>query len=443
MTPSKLIVLISILISHHLSAQTTASYKFDFGPGRVEKGYTQVLPGAVYSDAAGYGFYGNAPIEGVDRKGKDALRSDYCTSTQPFFFTVKLPEGNYRVKVITGDEEGSSTTTIKAECRRLMVEKVETGKGQFTTSEFTLHIRDTLIRTTGQRVRIKPRERNYLHWDNQLTLEFNNTAPKICAVEITPAADLTTVFLAGNSTVVDQAEEPWAAWGQMIPAFFDPQKIVVANYAESGESMSSFLGERRLEKVLSLLKAGDYVFVEFAHNDQKQKGEGIGAFTSYKRDLKFTIGEVKKKGGIPVLVTSMNRRSFDSSGHIVNTLADYPEAMRQTAQEEQVALIDLNRMSKTLYEAWGPEKSIKAFVHYPAGTFPGQEKELKDDTHFNGYGAYEIARCVVKGIQSGVPALAVYIKKGISSFDPARPDALESWKLPASPFVATKKPDGN
>ena len=441
MKPSRVIAF--LLFPYHLSAQTGPSYKFDFGPGKVEKGYTQVLPGAVYSDATGYGFYGNAPVEGVDRKGKDALRTDYCTSRQPFFFTVKLPEGNYRVKIITGDEQGHSSATVKAECRRLMVEKVETGKGQFKTSLFTVHVRDTLIRTTGQQVRIKARERNFLHWDNQLTLEFNNAAPKICAVEIKPAADLTTVFLAGNSTVVDQAEEPWAAWGQMLPVFFNPQKIVVANYAESGESMSSFLAERRLEKVMSLLKAGDYVFVEFAHNDQKQKGEGIGAFTSYKRDLKFTISEVKKKGGIPVLVTSMNRRSFDSSGHITNTLAGYPEAMRQTAQEEQVALIDLNKMSKLLYEAWGPEKSIRAFVHYPAGTFPGQDKELKDDTHFNSYGAYEIARCVVKGIRAGVPALAVYLKKEIPQFDPARPDALESWQLPASPFVATKKPDGN
>lgn len=443
MNLQKIVIILYCFILQHLSAQTLPSYKFDFGPGKTEKGYIQVLPSARYSDQTGYGFYGNAPVEGVDRKGKDRLRSDYCTSSQPFFFTVKLPEGNYRVKVITGDEQGVSTTTIKAECRRLMVEKVETEKGGFKTSEFAVNIRDPLIKTTGQQVRIKARERDYLHWDNQLTLEFNNQAPKVCAVEITPAAGLTTLFLAGNSTVVDQAEEPWAAWGQMIPAFFQSRKVVVANYAESGESMSSFLAERRLEKILSLLKQGDYLFIEFAHNDQKQKGEGIGPFTSYKRDLKWTIGEVEKRGGIPVLVTSMHRRSFDSSGRIINTLGDYPDAMRQTAQEEGVALIDLNKMSKTLYEAWGPENSIKAFVHYPAGAFPGQNNELKDNTHFNSYGAYEIARCIIKGIQSSVPALAAQINKNIPLFDPAHPDAPEGWQLPASPFAATRKPDGN
>ena len=437
-------LLIGLFIVQNAIAQSqSTSFRFDFGPGKVEKGYIQVLPGVKYSDEKGYGFYGNAAMEGVNRGGNDALRTDYCTSSQPFFFSVKLPEGNYNVKVITGDEQGGSVTTIKAECRRLMVEKVQTDKGRFQASEFTVHVRDTLIRTTGKMVRIKPREKKYLHWDNQLTLEFNNTAPKVCAVEITPAIAVTTVFLAGNSTVVDQAEEPWAAWGQMIPAFFQPEKVVIANYAESGESMSSFLAERRLEKVLSLMKAGDYLFIEFAHNDQKQKGEGIGAFTSYTRDVKYAVSEAKKKGGIPVLVTSMNRRSFDSSGKIVNTLGDYPAAMRQIANDEQVALIDLNAMSKTLYEAWGPERSLKAFVHYPANTFPGQTAELKDDTHFNGYGAYEITRCIVQGIQTAHLGIARFLNSHVTSFDPAHPDSLESFQLPASPFLKTTKPDGN
>ncbi len=105
------------------------------------------------------------------------------------------------------------------------------------------------------------------------------------------------------------------------------------------------------------------------------------------RDLKFFINEARKKGGIPVLVTSMHRRNFDSTGKIVNTLGDYPAAVRQTAAEEKCTLIDLNNMSKSLYEAWGPNKSQLAFVIYLANTFAGQEKELKDNTHFNTYGA--------------------------------------------------------
>jgi hypothetical protein len=139
----------------------------------------------------------------------------------------------------------------------------------------------------------------------------------------------------------------------------------------------------------------------------------------------------------------MNRRSFDSTGHIVNTLGDYPEAVRQTAKEENVALIDLNAMSKTLYEAWGEAGSVKAFVHYPANTFPGQDKELKDNTHFNTYGAYELARCIVQSIKDQQLPLVQYLKKDIPSFNPAKPDALEQWYWPLSAMMSSVKPDGN
>jgi lysophospholipase L1-like esterase len=230
-----------------------------------------------------------------------------------------------------------------------MVESFTTAKGKVTAVEFTVNIRDSLIRdATGNvvnRVKLKQRELDYLHWDNKLTLEFVGDSPKVCGLEITPNTTATTVFLAGNSTVVDQDKEPWAAWGQMIPAFFEGKKVAIANYAESGEALNSFISARRLEKVLSLMKPGDYLFIEFGHNDQKQKGEGIGPFTSYKKNLQYFVSEVRKKGGIPVLVTSMHRRNFDSTGHIVNTLGEYPEAVRQTAREENVALIDLNAMS--------------------------------------------------------------------------------------------------
>ncbi|HET7897947.1 MAG TPA: rhamnogalacturonan acetylesterase, partial [Flavisolibacter sp.] len=288
-----------------------------------------------------------------------------------------------------------------------------------------------------------PREIGYLHWDDKLTLEFNNTAPKVCAVEITKAENLPTVFLAGNSTVVDQAEEPWAAWGQMIPAFFQPGKVAIANYAESGETLKAFKGERRLQKVWSMAKPGDYLFIEFAHNDQKPGGNHLDPFTTYKQTVKEWIAEARRRGVTPVVVSSMNRRTFDSSGQITNSLGDYPEAMRQVAREEGVALIDLNAMSKVLYEAWGPQNSVKAFVHYPANTFPNQPKELKDDTHFNAYGAYELAKCVINGIRQNVPKLAALLKKDVSAFDPSHPDAVADFALPPSAFVATKKPDGN
>jgi lysophospholipase L1-like esterase len=423
-------------------AQAQTSFKFDFGSGKTEKGYIKVLPATMYSETAGYGFY-NSIVTAADRGGKDNLRGDFITSDKPFFFSVKLPEGNYDVKVIMGDKEGTSLTTIKAECRRLMVKELQTKKGEFKTVSFTVHIRDSVIKTTGEAVRLKSREHSYFHWDDKLTLEFNNSNPKVCAIEITPNKTATTIFLAGNSTVVDQADEPYAAWGQMFPCFFQPYKIAIANYAESGETLKAFKNERRLAKVWSMIKAGDYLFIEFTHNDQKPGPDHLDAFTTYKETLKEWISEARKRNVIPVLVTSMHRRNFDSSGHIINTLRDYPEAMRQTAKEENVALIDLNAMSKIFYEALGPQQSTKAFVHYAANTFPGQEKKLEDNTHFNNYGAYQLAKCIVQAIKTNKMELSKYLIPDLPFFDPAHPDDTEQWNLPVSPLRSAAKPDGN
>ena len=147
----------------------------------------------------------------------------------------------------------------------------------------------------------------------------------------------------------------------------------------------------------------------------------------------------EEKDVIPVLITSMHRRKFDSTDHIINTLDDYPEAMRQTAKEENVALIDLNAMSKTLYEAWGSERSIKAFVHYPANTFPGQDKKLEDNTHFSPYGAYQLARCIVGSIQKQNLPLARFVRKEITAYDPAQPLAFEKFYWPQSDINSINK----
>lgn len=426
-------------------AQPT-TLKYDFGEGAAPVGFIKITPASKYTPETGYGFEFNSNLTAKKTGSKKKIEGDYITSEKPFYFSVKLSDGNYNVKVTLGDAMGASATTIKAECRRLMVEKMETKKGAFITANFTVHVRDSIIRKPegASKVRLKPREFAYLHWDDKLTLEFNNTAPKVCAVEITPVTNIPAIFLAGNSTVVDQAEEPWAAWGQMFPAFLQGGKVAVANYAESGETLKAFKGERRLEKIWSLAKPGDCLFIEFTHNDQKPGSSHLDPFTTYKATLKEWIAEAKKRGMTPVLVTSMHRRSFDSAtGKIRNTLEDFPEAMRQTGQEENVVVLDLNAMSKVLYETWGPQESVKAFVHYPANTFPNQPKELKDDTHFNAYGAYELAKCIVQAIsQSNLP-IKNFISPTFKGFDPAKPDAVTAFQLPPSSFIATAKPDGN
>ena len=246
-------------------------------------------------------------------------------------------------------------------------------------------------------------ERQKLNWDDKLTLEFNGDAPQLSELIIEKVNNVPTVFLCGNSTVVDQDNEPWASWGQMIPRFFN-DSICFANYAESGESANTFIGAGRLKKALTQMKPGDYIFMEFGHNDQKQKGPGKGAYYSFMTSLKTFIDEARARGAYPVLVTPTQRRSFDENGKIRDTHEDYPEAMRWLAAKENVPLIDLNEMTRTLYEAMGVEPSKKAFVHYPAGTYPGQNRVLADNTHFNPYGAYQISKCIIEGIKkAGLP----------------------------------------
>jgi lysophospholipase L1-like esterase len=406
---------------------------FYFGAASLPAGSVQVLPEHTYSRERGNGFepgVGAVPVQ---------ARSSVC-SDKPFLFSVALPEGNYEVTLILGDRNGASATTVKAESRRLMLEDVRTAAGHFETRKFAVNVRTPQI-VGDSRVQLKTRELASLDWDEKLTLEFNGTRPCVSALQIARANDVPTVYIAGDSTVVDQTSEPWAAWGQMLPRFFGPG-IAISNHAESGESLKSFISERRLDKILSTIRRGDYLLIQFAHNDQKPGRSHVGAFTTYKAYLKVYAEEARERGAIPVFVTSMHRRSFDADGKIKNTLLDYPEAMRQAAREENVALIDLNAMSKVLFETLGPQASIKAFVHYPAGVFPGQNAPLNDDTHFSPYGGYELARCVAEGIRTSGFDLAKFLVPGVP-FDPAHPDAVESFKLPASPFVNSEIPLGS
>lgn len=417
-----------------LAAQASVpNLKFTFGTDRP--GFTPVLPATAYTPERGYGF---EPGSAVTAEG------GAVTSDKPFLFSVALPDGDYNVTMTLGDSTAASATTVKAEARRLMLEKVTTPPGQTVTQMFTVNIRTPQIKGGGH-VRLKSREAGpplNRDWDDRLTLEFGNTHPALGSLEIAPAPGAVTVYLAGDSTVTDQPEEPWCSWGQMLPRFFKAG-VSVANNAESGESLRSFLSAGRLDKVLSTMKAGDYLFIQFGHNDQKEHGEGVGAFTTYQADLKRFVAEARKRGGLPVLVTPMNRRRFDASGKIVNTLGDYPEAVRQAAKEDDVPLIDLNAMSKTLFEALGPQGTLKAFVHYPAATFPGQTTELKDDTHFNGYGAYQLAKCVAEGINADKLGLARFLTNDAGTFEPAHPDPVDTWNVPASPNSTATKPYGN
>jgi lysophospholipase L1-like esterase len=425
-----LMVIFWLLCCTAASAKPQTEWKFDFGPGKVAADYKQVVAENIYNKDVGFGFEPGASVSCLERKRGDALRRDLCTSDKPFYFSVGLPEGNYLVRVTFGDGESETVTTVKAELRRLMIERVFTEPGKFETRSFSVNIRTPTIPGGGE-VKLKDREKSTeaWAWDEKLTLEFNNKRPAVSSIEITRADQLPTIYVLGDSTVADQPSEPYNSWGQMLTRFFRPD-VVIANHAESGESLRSSLGARRLDKVLSTIKAGDYLFIQYGHNDEKERGEGVGAFTTYKADLKKFVSAARERGAIPVLITPVQRRTFDQQGKITNSHGDYPEAVRQVAREDQVALIDLHLMSTKFYEALGPERSKLAF------------KE-GDGTHHNSYGSYELAKCIVEGIRAAKLGMAKFLVKDLPVFDPSRPDQLETFAIPASPSATNAKPLGS
>ena len=386
--------------------------KFDLSGGK----------GELYSAERGYGFEEGATL-------KPGAGSTTCEKP-PFYYSMRVPEeGNYRVTVTLGDREAATVTTIKAELRRLMVEKVETRPGEFVKRTFLVNTRMPGIAGGGE-VRLKDREKTaeVWAWDDRITLEFTNAHPAVSAIEI-EKADVPTLYIAGDSTSTDQGREPYNSWGQMLPRFFRAE-IAVANHGESGESLRGFAGERRLAKVMSAIKPGDWLLIQMGHNDQKEKGEGVGAFTTYKESLQQFIAQTREKGATPVLVTPVNRMTFDAGGKITNSLGDYPEAVRQAGAEEKVVVIDLNAMSKLFYEALGPTDAVKAFAD-------------GDTTHHNNYGSYELAKCIVQGIRDGKLGLAKYLAEDVAAFDPAHPDPLAAFAIPAEPRGTVQKPYGN
>ena len=372
--------------------------------------------------------------------GYDLLHSPIKGKTMPYYFSVKLPDGNYRIVVTLGSCKTEGNTTVRAESRRLMLENVHTREGEFKQFAFVINKRSPWI-NEKESVRIKPREKNKLNWDEKLTLEINGTNPQCASIQIEPVHNVPTIYLCGNSTVVDQDEEPWASWGQMVTRFFN-EDVCVANYAESGETATSFIVEGRLKKIMSTLKTGDILLMEFGHNDQKLKGAGVGAFYSFATCLKTYIDEARQRGAIPILVTPTQRRSFKGN-RIMNTHADYPDAIRWLAEREQVILIDLNHITRLLFDSMGPEGSKKAFVHYPAHTYPGQDKPLADNTHFTPYGAYQIAQCVVEEIRRQKIPLAKYLRSDVPHYNPLSPTSPAEFLWVESPFVDLHKPDGN
>ena len=414
-----LLVCTSILVCSVMAAAQAAppqaaplDLKFDFSSGPAKPGYMRVAPAAVYRDDVGYGYEPGAQVATGDS-------GNTTTSSQPFLFSAKVPEGNYNVTVTFGDSAIATTTTVKAESGRLMLERIAVPAGQvaertFTTNVRTPHLPKLPMNATGrEEVTLDQFDgSNTCDWDNKLNMEIVSSHAALRSIEITPAPAAPTVFIAGDSTVTDR-DGGGVSWGQVLSRFFKPG-IAVSNHAQSGETLKSFASSLRLDKILSQMKKGDYLFMQFTHNDSKDSWPQtyVEPETTFKAYLRVYIAEARRRGATPVLVTAMDR-GIRGTGLPTHGHGGYPQAMREVALEEQVPLIDLYNMSIAFYEAAGADAP----------------KILADGTHSTAYGGYEFAKCIVMGIRQNKLDLASHIVDDFKDFDPAHPDAEAALNL--------------
>lgn len=220
------------------------------------------------------------------------------------------------------------------------------------------------------------------------------------------------IYIAGDSTAASYPPEqsPMAGWGQMLGEFLTDE-VMVCNEASCGRSSKSFMDEGRLKPIAENIRQGDYLFIQFGHNDEKPEAERhTDPFTTYLDHLLQYIAAARKKEATPVLFTSVARRHFNEAGELIPTHGDYPTAMKKLASEQKVLLIDMEAKTDALYRSLGPEDSKQLFVWLKPGEHPNYPKGVQDNTHFNEQGAREVAKIVVSQLITVCPELNSLIR---------------------------------
>jgi lysophospholipase L1-like esterase len=223
-----------------------------------------------------------------------------------------------------------------------------------------------------------------------------------------------TIFLAGDSTMAAKLPEkrPETGWGEMLGSHFKDGKVRIENRAMNGRSTKTFISEGRWQAIVDELKKGDYVFIQFGHNDEsKDKGERYTPPEDYRKNLIRFVADVRSKGGFPVLLTPVVRRRFDKDGKFYDTHGEYPDIVRAVAKEQNAPLIDMHRLSEGVIVKYGSEDSRKMFLQLEPGENSNYPNGIEDNTHFSPLGAEEMARVAVTGIRDSKIGLRKYLKK--------------------------------
>lgn len=223
-----------------------------------------------------------------------------------------------------------------------------------------------------------------------------------------------TFFMVGDSTMADKpysGSNPEKGWGQVFPLYFK-EGIRFENHAKNGRSTKSFRDEGRWKKVMKRIKSGDYVIIEFGHNDEKAsaKDRYAAADTDYRDNLIRYVNEVREKGGKAILATPISRRSFDENGRLTDTHGRYSEVVREVAAEMEVPLFDLHAKTVEVIEQFGVKKSKELFLHYRPGDYSQFPEGREDDTHLSPTGAFKVSDLAVEELKRELPELKKYLK---------------------------------
>lgn len=440
----KILLTIAIaVLSANLSAQTL---KFDFGSSEAQEGYTPVVSAQLYSETVGWGFEPGAVIKDVVNKKGTALTKDYVSSAEPFKFSVKLPEGSYRVKVTLGNTAGTSCTTIKSEVRRLHIASFRTEKGATADVVFNANIRTPKLSKNNE-IKLNSREYDFEKgevktntWDDKLTITFYDAEPCVCALEIEPVADdVVTVFVIGDSTVTDQASA--GTWGQYLPYWFG-DKAVVSNHAESGMTIKGFRFGRRWDKIMESCKEGDWLLIQLGTNDEKSRGHDpmwdnedlagdwvrthSAADSDYIWELAAMAVEAKRHGVTPIIVSPMTKINR-ADGSATSLMTPYGINAPKAAELAQCPYVDLWGMSMDIVKALGA----------------GSVKAYSDGTHTDNYGGYLFSLGIVNSIREQGLELAKYILPDTPAFDAKNPQpSFEEFPVPVEPRRMPQRPEG-
>lgn len=256
-------------------------------------------------------------------------------------------------------------------------------------------------------------------------MQFRTALLTLLALAVVPQRPV-TLYLAGDSTMAAKrvSKRPETGWGEHLQGAFDSTRVRVANHAQNGRSTRTFIDEGRWQAIVDSLRPGDWVFIQFGHNDQSR--DKVDRYTppdDFRRNLERMVSDARARDATPVLLTPVMRRRFRPTGEFYDTHREYPDLTRRVARELGVPLLDMHRASERMLREYGAERSRSLFLQLGPGEHPNYPQGVDDNTHFSPEGAAVMARLAVEEIRATGLAIASHLRAApASSGLPVRKD---------------------